>query len=222
VQDSNKNLDILLKLKEGDSRTVKEARTVHSPKMRNMIRKVIKKTGLHEKLSVNYGEIIDDIEQEAWVKLVRTLKQTTDIERNEWLANSKLSAILMKFANDEALNYTTERGKKRNLKVDKNEPKGIPRSFSSLDLEDDDNEPLLEALAKELSPEQSFNEQNIQINFSESLSTDLERRILTSLLQGKQRKDIVSALNITMYKYNTSVEAIKSKAQKLDCYALFF
>ncbi len=208
-------LDVLTKFKKGDRRTIKDVYSLHSPKMRNLIKKIIRKTGLHQKLSVNFIEVIDDIEQETWIKLIRTLNNTSDIKNSEWLTTKSLEAVLMTLTNNSALNFTAARGKKRNLKVDKNIPVGESFSFASLEkmIEDKDSRFYIE---NELTPEGLYNEEKINTEFIESLSTNIEKEIIPLLLQGKKRQDIVDALNITLYEYNKALKDIKLKAHELD------
>ena len=213
----NNDLDLLINIANGQDSAVKHLKSLYQTQMQQKIRMIIIQSGLHKKLSVNFHEVIDDIEQEAWIKLIRKLKNTPDIKKDRWLVNTKLIAILIKFTTDCALDYTGKRGKKRNQKVDKNIPVGTPIGFVSLEKTADDT-PLSLPIGKVISPEKQINEENVEIEFFKKLECGTEKEIMSLLLEGKKRKEIVDSLKITLYKYNQALGIIKTQAQELELY----
>ena len=216
----NNKLDLLIKIANGENSAVQHVKSLHQLQMQYTIRRVIERSGLHKKLSVNYQDVIEDIEQEAWIKLIRKLKNTPDFAKDDWLLNTKLVAILIKFTTDCALYYTGERGKKRNQKVGKNIPDGAPIGFVSLEKATNDEPSSLPA-EEVLSAENFINNERIETDFFENLDVGTEKEIIFLLIKGHKRKEIVNTLNITLYKYNQTLNKIKTKAQELH-YPIIF
>jgi hypothetical protein len=214
---TNTDLDLLIKIANGDNSAIQQVKSLHQLQMQYTIRRIIEKSGLHKKLSVHYRDVIEDIEQETWIKLLRKLKDTPDIKKDEWLLNTKLIAILIKLTTDCALYYTSERGKKRNQKVDKNIPDGAPVGFVSLE-KTADYEPSLLPIREVISPEDFINNKHVETEFFEKLGAGIEKEIMSLLFKGYKRKEIVDTLKVTLYKYNQSLDKIKVKAQELELY----
>jgi DNA-directed RNA polymerase specialized sigma24 family protein len=210
TDEMNNDLNLLIEISKGNNSSIAKAKLLNKDKMHSAIKKTIIKSGLHKKLSVDYLNVIEDIEQEAWMKLLRKLKKTPDIKKDVWLSNTKLSVILMKLSTDKALDYAASRGLARNLKVDKNIPKGLPRNFESVD-NDTGEEPLITLACSAKSPEELINEDSVQSNFIEELGTIHEKEITSHLLDGMKRNEIMKSLNISLSQYNKALTSIKKK-----------
>ena len=206
-------LDLLVKIANEENSVIKDVKALYKVRIQKKIQKTIENSGLHKKLSVNYQEVIEDIEQETWIKLLRTLKNT-DIEKNDWLMDTEFVEILKKVSRDCTLDYTQKRGKKRNLKVGEKEVTGFPREFTSLEKMTSDD-PSLQPANTESSPEDFLIDANVEIEFFDNLESDTEKEIMSLLLKGNKRSEIVDELQITLYKYNKALNNIKTQAKKM-------